>query len=798
MKLKNSLLEKSRIFLDGAMGTMLQSMGLKGGECPEEWNVRHPERVIAIHRAYIEAGADIVTANTFGATREHLGDFAKEAMQAGVKLALQAVKQANKGYAFADIGSLGKLLEPYGDMQFEEAISQFKEVFKVALRAGANGIIIETMTDLLEIKASVIAAKESMEEENIEVPLFVTMTFDEKARLLSGADIEGTVAMLEGMGIDAIGVNCGHEPAKIIDNVKKLMNCATIPVLISPNASLPVVIDGKTHFKTTANLFAEDMKIFAKMGAWGLGGCCGTTPEHIKALCEAVKDIEIIDRVIANKTWISGRSKSICIEDKPLIVGERLNPTGKKMMKKALLENDMDYLLREAIFQVSSGADVLDVNVGLPEIDEVKTLQEVIRRVQTICEVPLQIDTSNTKALEKAMRCYQGKPIINSVCGKQKVMDEVFPLVKKYGGAVVALCLDDNGIPDTVEKRIEIADKIILEAKKYGINKNELLFDALTMTVATNDQAANITLECVEKLTKKSLKTILGVSNVSFGLPNRQLVNATMLSTAINKGLTAAIMNPCDALMKGIFDAGMAVSGKDKGFVNYIENHSNDSQLQLTSKGGNQRINNDVDSLKQAIIKGLTSECEMLANDALNNKIDPLELIEKEIMPALAQVGESYENGKLYLPQLLQSATAAQAAFERISQALPAKKEDEGVKVILATVEGDVHDIGKNIVKVLLKNYGFTVIDLGKNVKPEEILKATIDNDASIVGLSALMTTTVPAMEKTIALLNKELPEVKVMVGGAVLSEEYANVIKANAYGKDAMSAVRIATKWKK
>ncbi|NLO86322.1 MAG: dihydropteroate synthase [Clostridiales bacterium] len=799
-------------YFDGGMGTLLQAMGLKGGERPERWNIEHPERIKGVHLSYLNAGADIVTTNSFGATRAHLGEEAPELMRAAVRVAKAAVAEAGHGFVAADMGSIGKLLVPYGDMPFEEALGQFKESFTCAIEEGADLILIETMTDLLEVKACTLAAKEAMKEIGKKIPLFVSLTFDERGRLLTGADIKGTVAMLTGLRVDAIGLNCGHEPKALMDNVRALLNCCTVPVFIQPNASLPIVENGKTIFPTSPAEFAEDMLEIAKLGAWGVGGCCGTTPEHISEMVKATKNIIPAGREIPEECVISGRSSSLSLGVRPVIIGERLNPTGKPRMKQALKDGDMDYLLREAIAQIDAGADILDVNVGLPEIDEPAMLKAAITAVQTVAELPLQIDTSDPIALEGALRVYAGKPLINSVCGKQKIMDEVFPLAAKYGGAIVALTLDESGIPETAEGRLAIAERIIAEAAKYGISKNELLFDTLTMTVATDPNAANTTLATLRALHNEyKVKTVLGVSNVSFGLPQRPLLTAAFISMAIEAGLDAAIMNPNDATAKALFDAACAIHGKDEAFSRYLSGYGDKemkvgitfgSQISLQDAKTNAVSHNNVENTPSnasqspfytAIARGLSSDAAREAKSLLAAGADPLVLIESEIMPALSDVGDRYEKGSLFLPQLLQSATAAQAAFDIIRAAMPQGEQDDSRKVILATVKGDVHDIGKNIVKVLMQNYGFTVIDLGKDVDPQVVLDAARTHGAKLVGLSALMTTTVPAMEETIALIHDQLPGVRVIVGGAVLSADYAAKIGADGYGKDAMASVRLA-----
>ncbi len=783
---------KRLLYLDGGMGTMLQAAGLAGGEEPERWNLAHPDRVKAVHAAYLAAGCDIVTANTFGATREHLGEDARLLMEAGVRLALEATREAGHGWVAVDVSSLGRLLQPYGDMPFEEAVAQFREAVFCGLRAGGDLVLIETMTDALETKAAVLGAKEAMEEAGCVTPLFCSLTFDSQGRLLTGGDIRGTAAMLCGLGVDAVGINCGQEPKALLGNVQELLRWCGKPVFVSPNASLPVVKNGVTTFPTTAEDFGQDMVDMARAGAWGLGGCCGTTPAHIAALVAATKGLGPAPRQAEEACVISGRSVSIALGKKPLLIGERLNPTGKPRMKQALRDKDMDFLLREALAQVEAGADALDLNVGLPEVDEPSLLREAVMSIQSVCEGPLQLDTADPAAMEAALRVYAGKPLINSVCGKQAVMDAVFPLAARYGGAVVALLLDENGIPDTVEGRLTIAERILQEAAKYGIPKKDLLFDALTMTVSTQEQAANITLETVGRLQQDfGVKTVLGVSNVSFGLPQRPLLTAAFTAMAIARGLSAAIMNPLDKTAMELWHAALAVSGRDEGFAGYLRFCAGE-EAPLAP----QALPAQPENPAEAIVKGLATQAAQLVKNLLDSGRKPMELVEGCIMPALAQVGERYEQGKLFLPQLLQSASAAQAAFEEIRARLPEGPVEDGKKVILATVRGDVHDIGKNIVKVLLQNYGFSVTDLGRDVPPQQVLEAAQSTGATLVGLSALMTTTVPAMAETIALLKKEAPQVKVMVGGAVLTQEYADQMGADGYGKDAMAAVRLAERF--
>ncbi len=795
-KMLMELWGKRLIYLDGGMGTMLQAAGLAGGEKPESWNLLHPEKVKEVHLAYLRAGCDIVTANTFGATREHLGEEAEGLMTAGVKLAVEATQEAGHGWAAIDISSLGRLMQPYGDMDFEEAVGQFREAVRVGLDAGGDLVLIETMTDLLEAKAAVLGAKEAMAELEPDrlAPIFCSFTFDEKGRLLTGADIRGAAAMLCGLGVDAVGMNCGLGPAALMDNARELLRWCEKPVFISPNASLPVVRDGVTVYPTTSEAFGQEMAAMAALGAEGLGGCCGTTPAHINAMVRATQKAQPEPRKKKNACVICGRSMSVALGmGQPLLIGERINPAGKPRLQQALLEKDIDALLDEALEQVEAGANALDVNVTWPQVDEAAMLREVIPEIQAVCGAPLQLDTADPIALEAGLRVYAGKPLINSICGTKQVMDEVLPLAANYGGVVVALLLDEEGIPATVEGRLAIARRIIAEAARYGIAKTELLFDALTLTASTNELAARITLETVARLQEElGVKTLLGVSNVSYGLPRRPLLTAAFTAMAIGRGLSAAILNPLDQTVKEIWDAAIAVSGRDPSFGNYLAAYGGEEALAAAP----QAMAPGEGAAALAIVQGQAQQASSQIKAMLDSGRDPLGLVEECIMPALAQVGEKYEKGGLFLPQLLQSAQAAEAAFAQIHARLPDSQGAAGGTVVLAAVQGDVHDIGKNIVKVLLQSHGFAVVDLGRDVAPGKVLEAVKQTGAKLVGLSALMTTTMPAMAETVALLQKEAPQTHVMVGGAALSLENAQNMGAESYGKDAMAAVRLAQRF--
>lgn len=789
------------LYFDGGMGTLLQAMGLQGGQRPERWNLLHPQRILDVHRSYLQAGCNVVTSNTFGATFAHLGDDALPCMRAGVRIARQAVQLEGHGLVACDMGSLGRLIAPLGDLPFDDAVDQFTRAFVAGLDEGADLILIETMTDLSEVKAAVVAAQDAMLRVGRTVPLLVSLTFDLDGRLLTGADIPGAAAMLQGMRVSAVGLNCGHQPDALLDNIRALLRSCDLPVFVQPNASLPVVVDGVTTFPTTPQDFARQMAHIATLGVQGLGGCCGTTPEHIRLLVEATQHLQPVPRETIAPCVVSGTGKSVELGRRPLIIGERLNPTGKPRMKQALRENDMDHLLREAVSQLDNGAHILDLNVGLPEVDEPAMLPAAMQAVQAVCDAPIQLDTADPRALSAALRRYVGKPLINSVCGKQHVMDEVFPLAARYGGVVVALTLDEQGIPPTVEGRMAIARRIVSEAQKHGLSKQDLIFDALTMTVATDPSAAMVTLQTVRSLhAELGVKTVLGVSNVSFGLPARPLLNASFLSMAVLCGLDAAIMNPGDPAAKAAFLSACALTCNDDGFADYLLSapgltavpSAASSSAPAAAAPAESTAAPQGDALCAAITKGIAGDATRAAQHLLDGGAQPMELIERSVMPALGHVGDRYEKGVLFLPQLLQSASAAQAAFDVIRARMPAAPADPARQLVLATVRGDVHDIGKNIVKVLLQNYGFTVHDLGKDVPADRILSEVRRTGATYVGLSALMTTTVPAMQHTIDLLRREAPHVRVIVGGAVLTADYARTIGAHLYAPDAMSAVRL------
>lgn len=779
------LLGKERLFFDGAMGTMLQKNGLSAGEIPETWNITHRDTVYAIHKAYADAGCNIIKSNTFGANALKFKgtDYTvEEIVTSAIDIAKTAVSGKDKTFVALDLGPTGKLLKPYGELPFETAYELYKQQVIAGKKAGADLVLIETMGDTYEIKAAVLAAKE-----NCDLPIVVTMIFDESGKLLTGSDIKTAVFMLEGLGVDAIGFNCGLGPRQMLSLLPELLKYSSTPLVVNPNAGLPECVNGVTFFNVTPEDFANDLKELAEMGVSLLGGCCGTTPEHLKEAVKLCKDIPVLPVKQKSITAVTSYSKTAVIGERPIIIGERINPTGKKKLKAALVSGDSGYIFSEALSQVECGADVLDVNVGLPEIDEPKVMCDTVKGIQGITNLPLQIDTSDPAAMEQALRIYNGKPLINSVNGKKESMEKNFPLAKKYGGVVVCLTLDEGGIPESAEGRIKIAEKIINTAKEYGIDKKDLIIDTLAMTVSTGAENAKRTLQALSYVRNTlGVNTVLGVSNISFGLPKRDNINAAFFTLAMGSGLSAGIINPKSDSMMNAFYSYCALNGYDENFETYISKTSDSAP---TAK-------NDKTDLKTAVINGLSGAAGENARELLKTE-QPLDIINLYLIPALDIVGKGFEDGTIFLPQLLMSADAAKAAFDEIKASIPAEANgsEKKNKVVIATVKGDIHDIGKNIVKVLLENYGFDVIDLGKDVDPEIIVDTAIKEKVKLVGLSALMTTTVVNMEETIRLLRKRYPECKVMVGGAVMTQDYADRIGADSYAKDAMGAVRYAEK---
>ena len=797
-------LGKELLFLDGGMGTLLQAEGLAPGELPETWNIEHPEKVEAIHRRYYEAGSDVVLANTFGANICKFHDdryTVEEVIRAGIANAKRAGEQIGKEtYVALDMGPTGKLLKPMGDLDFDDAYEAFAEAVRYGEKYGADLIHIETMSDTYEVKAAILAAKE-----NSSLPVFVTMIFDERGKLLTGGDVPSVVAMLEGLRVDALGLNCGLGPKQMLPILNDLRRYTSLPIIVKPNAGLPKQKNGETYYDVEPDEFARIMQEVVKEGACVIGGCCGTTPEHIKKLVEECKDLPLRKIEKKHDTIVSSYGQAVILDDMPRIIGERINPTGKKKFKEALKNEDMDYILKEAITQQDKGAHILDVNVGLPDIDEVAMMEKVVKELQSVTSLPLQIDTVDGKAMERAMRIYNGKPMINSVNGKQVSMDEIFPLVRKYGGVVVGLTIDEEGIPKDAEGRVRVAGKIINEAAKYGIDKKDIVIDVLTMTISSEKDGAKVTLEALKRVREEfGVRTVLGVSNISFGLPRRPIVNSYFYAMAMQNGLTAGIINPSSEDMMKAYRSYNALMGFDENCTNYISTYAGTTETvtvqtsQAAAAAGNAPKAAGVEmTLKYAIERGLKEEAHHITRDLIGTR-EPLDIIQEELIPALNVVGEGFEKGTVFLPQLLMSADAAKIAFAVIKDVLASsgQEEEKKEKIILATVKGDIHDIGKNIVKVLLENYGFDVIDLGKDVPPEAIVEKAVEENVTLVGLSALMTTTVVSMEETIKLLREKKPDCKVMVGGAVLNQDYADMIGADFYGKDAMQSVHYAQKF--
>lgn len=787
-------LKNNIVYLDGGMGTLLQKLGLKPGEYPESWNITHPDIITNIHKSYFDAGSNVISTNTFGAntlkfSESELENIVAHAIENAKKARTQSEGSQEKFIAL-DIGPLGKLLRPYGDLGFEDAVTLFSKTVKLGVKYGVDLIIIETMNDSYETKAALLAAKE-----NSSLPVIVTNAYGEDGKLMTGATPEVMALMLEGMGADAVGANCSLGPKQLREVICKLLEYASVPVVLKPNAGLPKILNGETMFDVSPEEFASEVGALTEKGVRIIGGCCGTTPEYIEALFKKTKELKPLPIEEKSITAVTSYTHAVTFKNSPILIGERINPTGKKRLKEALINNDINYILSEAIKQEQKGVHILDVNVGLPEIDEKDMLVTAVTEIQAVSNLPLQIDTANYMAMESALRYYNGKPLINSVNGKADSMKTVFPLAKKYGGTIIALTLDENGIPESPEERVEIAKKILKTAKKYGISKKDIIFDTLALTVSASSNAAISTLAAMREIRYKlGCHTSLGVSNVSYGLPCRDAVNGTFFALALENGLSAAIMNPHSSDMMKTYLSYRVLKGLDENCVEYLNSQHLLAQEAVAQKAPDLKISDDYKSeLSHAIGKGLKEMAAEVTRELLKTSA-PLDIIETDIIPALNTVGIGYENKTVYLPQLLMSAEAAKSAFEVIKSHMPkeAKSAEKGPFVI-ATVHGDIHDIGKNIVKLILENYGFCVIDLGRDVSPETVVDVAIKSNAVFVGLSALMTTTLPAMEETVKLLRKSKKSVKVIVGGAVLTQEYADRIGADKYAKDAMEAVRYA-----
>ena len=795
------------VILDGGMGTLLQAAGLKPGEYPERWNIEHPEEIVKIHMAYYEAGSNVVLTNTFGANSFKFGaDELDSIVTAAVENARTAAKRSDapqEKFVALDIGPCGKLLKPYGDLDFEDAVEVYAQIVRIGVKAGVDLIFIETMNDSYDTKAALLAAKE-----NSDLPVFVSNAYGSDGKLMTGASPAAMVAMIEGLHADAIGANCSLGPKQLFGVMEEYLEYASVPVLIKPNAGLPRSEGGETVYDVFPPEFSDDIAELLKKGVRITGGCCGTTPDYIKAVKEKIKDIEPVPVTEKNITMVSSYTKAVVFGKKPILIGERINPTGKKRFKQALREDDIDYILGEGLHQQDAGVDVLDVNVGLPEIDEPAMLVKVVKELQAVSDLPLQLDTTDTVAMEAGLRIYNGKPMINSVNGKEEVMEAVFPLAAKYGGLIVALTLDEGGIPDKAEDRVRIARKILKKAEEYGIPKKDLIFDPLAMAISADTTAALATIESVDTIRHEiGAHTSLGVSNVSFGLPERNLITQTFFASNLERGLSAAIMNPYAVEMMNTYYSFCALHDLDENCMSYIEYTSTLPKMveagsaaagtsnEKKSQPGESVENNEGSELNRAVVRGLKEKAGALTKEMLSEK-EPLSIVNEDVIPALDKVGQDFEAKKVFLPQLLMAAEAAKAAFEEIKKRMASDESSSGgrkLKIVIATVHGDIHDIGKNIVKLLLENYGFTVFDMGKDVPEQDIVDMTIKEHAELVGLSALMTTTVPAMENTIKLLREQAPWAKVAVGGAVMTQEYADSIAADKYGKDAMDTVRYA-----
>ncbi len=783
------------LFLDGGMGTLLQEKGLAPGELPERWNLSHPDVIVDIHKAYYDAGSHVVNTNTFGA---NILKFSPEELESIIRAAIENAKKAaaestgtQRKWVALDIGPTGRMLKPYGDLDFEKAVAIFAQTVRLGAKYGADLVMIETMNDSYETKAALLAAKESCD-----LPVFVSNAYGEDGKLMTGASPAAMVAMLESLGADAIGVNCSLGPKALAPVIAEYLAHASIPVLLKPNAGLPRAEKGRTVYDVASEEFAAEISSLVQDGVRIVGGCCGTTPEYIDVTVRACANVEPVAIIPKSDTVVSSYTHAVSFADAPILIGERINPTGKKRFKEALKSRDMDYILREGLAQQDTGVHILDVNVGLPEIDEKAMLTDAVCALQAIINLPLQIDTSDPHAMEAALRVYNGKPMLNSVNGKRESMEAVFPLAKKYGGVVVALTLDESGIPAKAEERVAIARRILSTAQEYGIDKKDIVFDPLAMTVSADAQAAKETLRAVSLIhSELGCHTSLGVSNVSFGLPARDTVNATFFAMALTGGLSAAIMNPYSADMMKTYYAYRALAALDENCAEYIGFAATlPAQVAATPTATPSAppSEDSASALQTAIVKGLKDRAAMLVEELIPS-LPPLQIVQEEIIPALDKVGVGFENKTVYLPQLLMSAEAASAAFEVIKSHASGKTATDKYPIVIATVKGDIHDIGKNIVKLILENYGYPVTDLGRDVSPEDVLEAVLRVKSPLVGLSALMTTTVPAMEQTVRLLREKAPFCKIMVGGAVLNAEYASTIGADLYAKDAMEAVRHA-----
>lgn len=795
MELKDKL-GKEVIIFDGAMGTVLQQRGLKAGDVPEKLNIEKSKEIIDIHKSYLKAGAEILTTNTFGANAlkmEEIDYSVEEVIAAGVENAKAAVMESGLEAAVAlDMGPLGELLEPMGSLTFDEAYNLYQQQVLVGVEYGADLIHIETIADLYEARAAVLAAKE-----NSNLPVFCTLTFEEDGRTFTGGSIRSMISVLEGLGVDGLGLNCSLGPEKLEPLVEEVLKYSETPVILQANAGLPVVEEGETVFKISPEEYFKPLARLYEKGLAVVGGCCGTNEDFITLIAENLKNKKVKKRKITRESLVCSPSQYLKL-DGVNVVGERINPTGKAAFKQALRNEDLDHILKVAVEEVDAGADILDVNLGLPDIDEKAMMVKVIKELQGILDIPLQIDSSDPEVIEEALRYYNGTAIVNSVNGEKEVLENTLPAVKKYGAAVIGLTMDDNGIPDTAAGRFAVAERIVKKAAEYGISRDKIIIDCLTLTASAQQEGVKETLKALKMVREKlGVKTTLGVSNVSFGLPARPILNRTFLSMALYQGLNLPIIDPNDQEMMAAVKAAAVLNNLDPGAAQYIEYMAeNESDNDSKAAAENSRDNNSKADLKTVIVKGLKTEAGRLTEEILQEK-EALEIVNDYLIPALDTVGERYEKGEMFLPQLVQSAETVKEAFAvlKAEMARTGGRNISKGKIVMATVKGDVHDIGKNIVKTVLENYGYQIIDLGRNVNIKEVVKAVKENEIKLLGLSALMTTTVKNMEKTIKAVREAAPATKIMVGGAVLTADYAEMIEADFYARDAKEAVEIAKK---
>ena len=796
MQIREVFDRKRFVLLDGGMGTQLQTRGLQPGQKPELAALEMPDTLTAIHADYARAGADILLANTFGANAKKLAGCpytVEQVVSASIACARSAAAETGALVAL-DIGPLGELLVPAGTLRFEDAYAEFAQVIRAGAAAGADLVFLETMTDLYELKAAVLAAKE-----NCALPVFTSMSFESRGRTFTGCTVESYAVTAAGLGADAVGINCSLGPKEILPFAQRLCRSvpAGVPVFVKPNAGLPNP-DGS--YNLNAAEFAAEMKAYASIGVSMVGGCCGTTPDFIAKLRETFAPLVPADKIPIRRSCLCTPVRFVEV-DGITVVGERINPTGKKRLQQALRDGDSAYPCAQAVAQAEAGAQVLDVNAGLPGIDEAATLEQLVKDLQALTDLPLQLDSSNPEALSRALRIYNGKPIVNSVNGEQKTLDTILPLCKKYGAAVVGLALDEHGIPADAEGRFAIAKRIVAAANAAGIPNEDIYIDCLTLTASAQQEGAVQTLEALTRCKKElGVRTVLGVSNISFGLPCRGYLNTTFLTMAMAAGLDLAIMNPNTPEMMAAVRAYRVLTSQDKQSSDYVAAYA-DVQIQTTQTSKSAATVAEVgaaapggDALFEAVRRGLKAEARAAADAALTMR-EPLDVVNTSLIPALDAVGDGFEKGTVFLPQLLQAATAAQAAFESIKAKIAASGQAQGSKgkIVIATVKGDVHDIGKNIVRVILENYGYDVLDLGRDVAPERVVEAVRQTGAKLVGLSALMTTTVPNMQATIEALHAAGLDCKVMVGGAVLTPDYARNIGADYYCKDAKASADLA-----